>query len=75
VREPCITSAAAASSQSGEKPKAAIEPSSTALPAPLRIASLPGSGSYSAAGAERGRDRPHEPLGQGEREGEPASHR
>jgi hypothetical protein len=31
-------SLAAASSHSGEKPNAAIEPSSTTLPAPLRIA-------------------------------------
>ena len=34
----------AARSQSGEKPKAAIEPSSTTLPAPLRIASSFGGG-------------------------------
>ena len=32
-------SLAPASSQSGENPKAAIEPSSTTLPAPLRTAS------------------------------------
>ena len=37
-------SEAAASSQSGEKPKAAIEPSSTTLPAVLRFRSSPGSG-------------------------------
>jgi hypothetical protein len=35
---------AAASSQSGEKPKAAIELSSIALPAVLRLSSSPGSG-------------------------------
>jgi hypothetical protein len=39
TREPWVTSEAAASSHSGEKPKAKIEPSSTMLPAPLRSAS------------------------------------
>ena len=42
---------AAASSQSGEKPKAAIEPSSTTLPAVLRFSSSLGAGS--PAGASR----------------------
>ena len=54
TREPRATSLAAASSQSGEKPKAAIDPSSTTLPALLRIASslAAGTGSPSAeAGA------------------------
>ena len=37
-------SEAAASSQSGEKPKAAIEPSSTTLPAVLRFEQLAGVG-------------------------------
>ena len=37
-------SEAAASSQSGEKPNAAIEPNSTTLPAVLRFSSSPGCG-------------------------------
>ena len=49
VRDPRETSAAAARIQSGEKPNAAIEPSSTTLPAPLRTASRPASGSNSSA--------------------------
>ena len=44
-----MTSAAAASSHSGEKPKAAIEPSSTAFPAVFRTASFLAFGSYSSA--------------------------
>ena len=42
-------SEAAASSQSGEKPKAAIEPSSTTLPAVLRFSSSSASGSPAGA--------------------------
>ena len=42
-------SEAAASSQSGEKPNAAIEPSSTTLPAVLRFSSSLGSGSPTGA--------------------------
>ena len=49
TREPRVTSAAAARIQSGENPKAAIEPSSTTLPAPFRSASRPGSGSNSSS--------------------------
>jgi hypothetical protein len=41
-----VRSAAAARSQRGEKPKAAIEPSSTMLPTPLRIASCFGGGAF-----------------------------
>jgi len=37
TREPWTTSEAAASSQRGEKPKAAIDPSSTTFPAALRF--------------------------------------
>ena len=39
-----MRSETAASSQSGENPNAAMEPSSTMLPAPLRIASSLGGG-------------------------------
>ena len=46
---PFVTSAPAARSQSGEKPKAAIEPISTTLPAPLRTISFVAFGSYSSA--------------------------
>ena len=48
---PCVTSAAAASSQSGEKPNAKIEPSSTTLPPAFRTASFFGDGSNSPATA------------------------
>src|SRR6188472_4270389 len=48
-RLPWVTSAPAARSQSGEKPKAAIEPSSTTLPAVLRTARRVAFGSYSSA--------------------------
>ena len=44
-----MTSAPAASSHSGEKPNAAIEPSSIAFPAVLRTASRLAFGSYSSA--------------------------
>ena len=50
VRDPLRTSAAPASSQSGEKPKAVIDPSSTTLPATFRFASSAGSGSPSGTG-------------------------
>jgi len=46
---PWVTSAPAASSQSGEKPNAAMEPSSTTLPAVFRIARRLALGSYSSA--------------------------
>ena len=49
MREPRATSDAAASSHSGEKPNAAIDPISTTLPAAFRFGSCAGSGSCSAA--------------------------
>ena len=49
TRLPWVTSAPAARSQSGEKPNAAIEPSSTTLPAVLRTARRVAFGSYSSA--------------------------
>jgi hypothetical protein len=49
VREPRRTSLAAASSQSGEKPKAAIELSSTTFPAAFRFAISPAGGSPEGA--------------------------
>src|SRR5262245_40618323 len=58
MREPWVTSAAAASSQRGENPKAAIEPSSTTFPAPFRTASFPGSGSTSGVGGTEGATPP-----------------
>ena len=48
--EPCVRSEAAASSQSGEKPKAKIEPTSTTLPAALRFAISPAPGPGSLVG-------------------------
>ena len=45
-----MRSEAAASSQSGEKPKAKIEPTSTTLPAAFRFASSPASGPGSTVG-------------------------
>ena len=50
---PFVTSAPAARSQSGEKPKAAIEPISTTLPAPLRTISFVAFGSYSSTTLRR----------------------
>ena len=44
-------SEAAARSQSGEKPNAAIEPSSTTLPATFRLASSPAPGSPGGRGS------------------------
>ncbi len=55
---PRVTSAAPASSQSGEKPNARIDPSSTMLPAPLRTASFFGDVSNSPAIASGGRSTP-----------------
>ena len=49
TRDPCATSLAAASSHSGEKPNAAIELTSTTLPAPLRSASSLGAGASGSA--------------------------
>ena len=49
TRDPRVTSAAAARIHRGEKPNAAIEPSSTAFPTPFLTARRPGSGSNSAS--------------------------
>ena len=55
---PCVTSAPAASSQSGEKPNAAIDPSSTTFPAVLRTTSRRGIRLVLVRGAGRGLDAP-----------------
>ena len=49
TRDPRVTSAAAARIHRGEKPNAAIEPSSTAFPTPFLTARRPGSGSNSTS--------------------------
>jgi hypothetical protein len=55
---PRVTSAAAARIQSGEKPNAKIEPSSTTFPAPFRTASFLGDGSNSPVTSAGGRSTP-----------------